>query len=218
MPLEDELTIKDPQGNTLEAWESTFGQDEIPIPMGKRKAQLWKKMPAAFYNWVRKMTILRLNNIDTIFRQRVLWEDVENFFWLEEDSSRRPPIVATVNTHSGWLFRKEVAKKEELLWKARARYANGAVRLYLTSASANVGDVVFSVGVAQDLDGPFIVYSPTEPFSFDPQAPQPQVFDIEFGENTLTPGKIYYYKLIREYDHQGDTLGADVLITRVMTR
>lgn len=215
MPIIDDLTVQDEAGNTLESWESEFGTDEFPIPVGKRKAQLWKKMPSAFYNWVRKMTIGRLNRHDEIFRERVLWNDVESFFWQEETATERPPVWGMRNNFVGFIFRKDISFDEALYWTARNKYT-GEVQLAISAQTQNTGGVMFSVGVAEDLNGPYTTHSPESPLQFDPEVPQPQVLTIPCG--LLTVGKVYYYRLMREYDHQGDTLNADVIVTEVRVR
>lgn len=214
--MPDDLTVQDPAGNTLEGWESEFGQDEFPIVVGNRKAQLWQRMPSAFFNWVMRILIGRLNRHDEVFRERALWNDVDSFFWQEETATERPPAWGMRNNFAGFVFRKNVSFDEAVYWAARNKYTDAEVQLAISAQTQNTGGVMFSVGVAEDFDGPYTVYSPENPLAFNPAAPQPQVLTIPCG--TLAAGKTYYYRLVREYDHQGDTLDADVVVAGVKVR
>ena len=213
--MDDILTVKDPAGNTLESWESEFGVDEIPIPSAKRRAQLWKKMPSAFYNWIRKMTILRLNNIDNILRNYVLWEDVDEFIYMPEAPGERPPQEGVIRGQHGFLLRKVTPVDEPVYFAARARYDRGAVLLRLTAEGSTAGDAVLAVGLAESLSGPWTYYYGSSPWTFDPDQPL-QEYVINTTE--LTVGKLYYYRLIRQRNDSGDTLNASVLLAGVQVR
>jgi hypothetical protein len=215
---DDILTVKDPQGNTLETWESTFGIDELPVPLGKRKAALWKKMPAAFYNWLQNMTILRLNRHDSVFRQSVLWTDIhaEDILYVPEVAGiERPPQDGIIRGQSGKILRKEPIVVEPVYFCARAKYSPGAVRLWLTAEGNTSGNAVLAVGLAESLDGPWMYYYGSSPWTFDPTQPI-QVYDIAITD--LEVGKLYYYRVVRPKEAPGDTLNASVLLAKVQVR
>lgn len=151
-----------------------------------------------------------------VLRDRALWTDVDTFFWQDETGTERPAVWGTRNQFHGFIFRKSPNVPEVIYFKVRNKYTDGEVQLAISSDAAVPGGVMFSIGVAEDLNGPYTTYSPESPLYFDPSSPQPQRLTISCG--TLTTGKTYYYRLVRESGHQGDTLNADVVVTEVRVR
>lgn len=215
-----DLDIRDEGGHLFEHWESTYGNnptdpgvDEIIIPEGERKAQLWAEMPAEYFNWLQKTMLDHgLIVLRDAVRNRALWNEVglDGWFTIIENG-QRGTAWAGLNGFNGALLGKEPESPEFFYFAAIGRLADGVVRLAVTSPSQAVGDIVLSVGVAESLDGPWTTYLPDLALHFDPQATQPQKLEIATG--VLVVGKTYYYRIGRAVDPgSGDSLGADVLV------
>lgn len=138
------------------------------------------------------------------------------WFFLEEDSVTRPAILGQFNNRTGAIFRDQQAKTEHLYFTARAVHTNGKVTLRISAEDANQGTVLFSVARATRLNGPWQVFYPVAPLTFDPAAAQPQLLDIAVG--TLQTDKDYIYKVDREFSNQNSPLHASVIITGIQAR
>lgn len=196
--------------------ETGWARDSETIPFALRTALSLNIFGSKMVDRIFSVLTRGVKTVRDALIGRALWTDVDEFFWPEESGQERPPTWGTRNGFVGFVFRKFIPFTEVLYFTARNKYSDGAVQLLVSAETQNTGGVMFSVGVANDIDGPFTVYSPEAPLSFDPTAPQPMTITIPCG--TLTVGKTYYYRIIRECDHQGDTLDADVIVTGVKVR
>lgn len=201
-----------------EGWKE---QPNVAIPFLHRDARAFRRARFRWFNRLMHVLTANLKLVHDVVEENTLWTDTlfSDFLFLVESTQEQPCQTGLARDLACVKFRKSPGKHECVYWTAIARHTQGLVRLKVTSPSSSAGGVVFSVGIAENLNGPWTTYTAPTVFQFNPQLPQPQEFDIPLGsEDSLTVGKQYFYRLAREYAHSGDTLNAVVGVSGVRTR
>lgn len=141
---------------------------------------------------------------------------IENWLFVENDTNARPAILGDINGFAGAIFRKAPQANEIIYLQHRARNAAETVNLGITAPTPNTAKgIVFSVGVSDNLYGPWDTYLPAQPLSYSPTGTKVQILPISLA--SLNISQNYYFRVSREYGNSGDTLSDAALLTVVRT-
>lgn len=196
-------------------WDATESQT---LPLIHRSAKALKRAKHRWFD--RLMTVLfsDVKQNHDVVKGRVLWTPIPPTQMHQIENSPLDEIQAAwanISQHAGHLFRHDAPKPEAAYFQAEARLAEGQVDLFLVSDASVDGDVSFSVGVSDDLDGPYVTYQPNAPLTYDADGDPVQVLSIPTAD--LTVGHIYYYRIWRDNGITSN-LGAPVLVIGARSR
>lgn len=196
-----------------QGWEAA-GEE---IPSGLRRALSLNVFGSKLFDRLMKIFTSRIKSNRDALVDRALWTDIPltGLIFRAETTTEYPPQLGVINGQAGIIWRKLPSKAEPVYCRARAKYADGAVRLRLTADGSTAGNAVIAVGVSTSLTGTWSYYYGTAPWTFNP-AQTLQTYDIVLSD--LTVGTIYYYRILRESGAAGDTLSASVLLEGVQLR
>ncbi len=196
-----------------EGWEA---QGEL-IPQTERRARSLNIFGSKFLDRLLYIFTRRIKDTKDALVTRALWTDLshEDCLYVPEGAHERPPQRGIIRGQYGLILRKDSPVDEPAYFSTRAKFLDGAVRLKLTAEGNTPGDAVLAVGMAESLTGPWTYFYGASPWTFNPNEPL-QIYEIP--TTTLTLGKTYYYKIVRQRTASGDTLPAPVLLAGIQTR
>jgi hypothetical protein len=209
--MPDELQL---EAEIEEGWESA---GEL-IPQGMRRALSLNVVGSKLFDRLMSMILSRIKWLyHTIIVDRALWNDidVEDFLYVPESGSERPPQHGVLHNQYGVILRKSADKDEPVYFRAPAKWSYGTVRLKLTADGTTGGDAVIAVGVAEKITGPWRYYYAPNPWTFV-YSQTVQEYDVDVGN--LEVGRVYYYRIVRQRNDSGDTLDANVLLAGARVR